>query len=82
MLDPGWNKILRNHNFEAKKTGVYPNGTRTECYNNSGLKLNEYLKNCDKWEVAEIEKREDDLLEKASKIWDLKEYENRAKPQS
>lgn len=68
LLDPNWNKAIKNHSFEDKKN------KGDKCYSKSGLVLNKYFINITKWDMVEIEKREKVLFDDALKVWDLSEY--------
>ncbi len=74
LLDMKWNATMKNYSFEDKRN----KGTR--CYLESGLELNKkYLRKYERWGIEEIEKREKELIECASGIWNLAEYLQLAK---
>lgn len=58
----GYNSELSNHSFERKKT--------TEGgFNDSPIKLNDYLRKTDVWNVEEMGNRALELAEKATEVW-------------
>lgn len=72
LVPPDWNKKLSNHSFKYKME----NG-----YKKSGIKLNkEYLQKYNDWDLKSMADREKNLInDLAKKVWDLSEYENKAK---
>lgn len=58
----GYNSELSDHPFEKKKT--IEGG-----FNDSPIKLNDYLRKTDVWNVEEISNRALELAEKANKVW-------------
>ena len=75
LLDPTWNKAIKNLSFEEKKT----KGDR--CYEKSGVVLNRYFLSCSKWDVEEINNREQHLVREYAGIWTLSEFERKTKTQ-
>lgn len=79
LISGTWNSTLSNHAFETKRRGIKTSKGIVVGYCQSGLKLNEYLKDRSQWTVKEIKDREEKLTQLAIKIWDLSEYSNNLK---
>ena len=59
----GYNPNLSNNTFAEKRDAI-PGG-----YRDSGLRMNQRLANETCWGVAELQKRNDEMVERASEIW-------------
>src|SRR5699024_8660339 len=59
----GYNPNLSNNTFAEKRDAI-PGG-----YRDSGLRMNQRLANETCWGVAELQKRSDEMVKRASEIW-------------
>lgn len=60
----GYNSSYSNHNFADKRDA--PDG-----YRNSGLRLNQWIANCNQWTASELETRDYELQTKGISIWKM-----------
>ena len=59
----GYNPNLSNNTFAEKRDAV-PGG-----YRDSGLRMNQRLANATHWGLLELQKRNDEMIQRASEIW-------------
>lgn len=59
----GYNPNLSNNTFAEKRDAI-PGG-----YRDSGLRMNQRLANAPHWGIAELQKRNDEMVERANEIW-------------
>lgn len=68
----GWNQNYSNRKFIDKKNGFYDNkGHFVSGFNDSGYRLSNFLKTCDKWTEEEILVRQALLLDKFMHLWPM-----------
>lgn len=68
----GYNSNYGNHPFAEKKAGyVDKKGNQIYGFNESAFRLSNYVKQCDKWTLDEISKRNTILLEKFKALWPM-----------
>lgn len=68
----GWNQNYSNRKFTDKKNGYYDNkGHFISGFKDSGYRLSNFLKECDKWTEDEILARQAILLDKFIHLWPM-----------
>ncbi len=65
----GYNVNYSNRSFQDKKLGYERKGEKIYGFNESGYRLSNYLKTCDKWTEVEMIERGTILLEKFLHLW-------------
>lgn len=68
----GFNSAYSNHSFSEKKEGyIDRKGNKVDGFKDSAFRLSNYLKECDKWTLTEIQVRQKKLLESFFRLWPM-----------
>ncbi len=68
----GFNISYSNHSFSEKKEGyIDRKGKKIDGFDNSAFRLSNYLKQCSKWTLVELEKRQEILLKNFLMMWPM-----------
>lgn len=76
LIKKSWNAAMKNRKFVDKKEGKVITKGKVEyidekSYKNSDLKINEEHLQYDRWDIKNLEAREDALCKIAGDVWDL-----------
>ena len=68
----GFNISYSNHSFSEKKEGyIDRKGNKIDGFDNSAFRLSNYLKQCAKWTLVEIQERQEILLSNFLRLWPM-----------
>ena len=68
----GYNSNYGNMSFNEKKVGyINKKGEQIFGFKDSGYRLSNYIKTCDKWTLTELEERQKLLTNKFQKLWPM-----------
>lgn len=73
------NLTLTAYNSKYQNAGFIKKRDVENGYRDSGIRMNQRIANYDKWTVEELEERNQEMLEKAKKIWPMVETSYRPK---
>src|SRR5699024_4083237 len=65
------NLTLTAYNSKYQNAGFIKKRDVENGYRDSGIRMNQRIANYDKWTVEELEERNQEMLEKATKIWPM-----------